>query len=294
MVEIQFRQNSFKYRRPGQWLFIRVPSVSKHQWQPFPITSCPFDSYISIYVPPIHGFNTHLRYALGAGPAQAKLYEGLSPAYLMDLALMNGQQMPSLYLKGPYGILPRDIFADKIAILIAHGNGMTAWASFLRHLWHIRGNIQSMSAICLRRVEFFWVCGDMTCLEWFLPLLLSLEEQDNFAGRSPGPWLADFLRIHIYLTEEFDIDAISNIMLNSEGTNRDPLTGLKSFTNFGRPNFLDIFGNIRNGILDGTYLNSTEEDILTVPRIYFYGSSTDITSPSLGNRSLCSLYYCLL
>ena len=32
-MEIRFNKPSFKYK-PGQWLFLQVPDVSKFQWHP--------------------------------------------------------------------------------------------------------------------------------------------------------------------------------------------------------------------------------------------------------------------
>jgi predicted ferric reductase len=48
-MEIQFSKPSMKYKA-GQWLFLNCPSVSRTQWHPFTITSCPFDPYISVHV----------------------------------------------------------------------------------------------------------------------------------------------------------------------------------------------------------------------------------------------------
>ena len=51
VVEIQFSKPSFRYKA-GQWLFLQVPSVSKYQWHPFTITSCPYDPYVSMHFHP--------------------------------------------------------------------------------------------------------------------------------------------------------------------------------------------------------------------------------------------------
>src|SRR5947209_20389172 len=74
-MEIQFTKPSMKYK-PGQWLFLNVPSVSRQQWHPFTITSCPYDPYISVHVRQVGDFTRAFGDAVGAGPAQAKLFEG--------------------------------------------------------------------------------------------------------------------------------------------------------------------------------------------------------------------------
>jgi len=93
VVEIQFNKPSFKYKA-GQWLFLQVPSVSKYQWHPFTITSCPYDPYVSVHVRQVGDFTRDLGDAVGAGGAQAKLYEGVDPMGMYEVALQNGQAMP--------------------------------------------------------------------------------------------------------------------------------------------------------------------------------------------------------
>ncbi|OAA62765.1 NADPH oxidase [Niveomyces insectorum RCEF 264] len=71
-VEIQFSKPSFRYKA-GQWLFLQIPSISKYQWHPFTITSCPYDPYVSVHVRQVGDFTRALGDAVGAGSAQAKL-----------------------------------------------------------------------------------------------------------------------------------------------------------------------------------------------------------------------------
>jgi NADPH oxidase len=89
----------------------------------------------------------------------------------------------------------------------------------------------------------------------------------------PGSTGVEFLKIHTYLTQKLDIDTAQNIVLNSVGSQMDPLTELQSRTNFGRPDFPRLFTTMRNGILDRTYLNGLESHIRTTVGVYFCGPS---------------------
>jgi NADPH oxidase len=44
-------------------------------------------------------------------------------------------------------------------------------------------------------------------------------------------------------------------MINDAGATIDPLTGLQSRTNYGRPNWKSIFTTMRDGIERGTYIH---------------------------------------
>ncbi|KAM6517709.1 hypothetical protein FSOLCH5_008676 [Fusarium solani] len=273
VVEIQFTKSSFKYK-PGQWLFLQVPSISRYQWHPFTITSCPFDPYASVHVRQVGDFTRALGDAVGAGPAQAKYYEDgeADPMALYEVALQNGQEMPLLRIDGPYGAPAEDVFDNEIAILIGTGIGVTPWASILKNIWHLRNG--DRSRIRLRRVEFIWVCKDTTSFEWFHSLLKSLENPDGDGSTQTHPRSSeDFLRIHTYLTQKLDVDTAQNVALNTVGADIDPLTQLKSGTNFGRPNFLKFFQHVQDGITSCTYLNGLEGTLQTKAGVYFCGPS---------------------
>ncbi|KAL1988318.1 hypothetical protein VTN96DRAFT_10001 [Rasamsonia emersonii] len=265
-IEIQFRKPSMKYKA-GQWLFLQVPEVSNTQWHPFTITSCPFDPYISVHVRQVGDFTRALGNALGCGPAQAKDLEGLDPMGMYEIAVQNGQKMPKLRIDGPYGAPAEDVFDNEIAVLIGTGIGVTPWASILKNIWHLRSGPNPPKR--LRRVEFIWICKDTSSFEWFQALLSSLEQQSASAATSQGG--PEFLRIHTYLTQRLDQDTATNIYLNSVGTDVDPLTELKSRTNFGRPDFKRLFLAMRQGLIDQTYLTGLEANITTEVGVYFCG-----------------------
>ena len=249
-MEIQFRKPSMKYKA-GQWLFIQVPSVSSTQWHPFTITSCPFDPHISIHVRQVGDWTREVGDALGCGPTQAKQYDGLDPMGMYEIALQNDMKMPSIKIDGPYGAPAEDVFDNEIAVLIGTGIGVTPWASILKNIWHLRAGPNPPRR--LRRVEFIWVCRETSSFEWFQTLLQSLEAQSASVAAATGGG-PEFLRIHTYLTQKVDADTAANIYLNSVGMELDPLTELNTKTNFGRPDFRRLFGAMRDGLMDMTYM----------------------------------------
>ena len=268
-MEIQFRKPSMRYKA-GQWLFLQVPDVSGYQWHPFTITSCPFDPYVSVHVRQVGDFTRAFGDAVGCGPAQEKDFDGLDSEGVYEIVMANGQRMPKLRIDGPYGAPAEDVFDNEIAVLIGTGIGVTPWASVLKNIWHMRGGDKPPTR--LRRVEFIWICKDTSSFEWFQTLLQSLEYQSSTAASAVGG--PEFLRIHTYLTQELDADTTTNIYLNSVGTEKDPLTELKTRTNFGRPDFKRLFGAMRNGLLDRTYMSGFDTStVRTDVGVYFCGPS---------------------
>ena len=161
------------------------------------------------------------------------------------------------------------MFDNEIAVLIGTGIGVTPWGSILKNIWHLRNSPNPPRR--LRRVEFIWVCKETGSFEWFQTLLSSLEAQSIAAATRPGNEGPEFLRIHTYLTQKLDMDTTQNIVLNSVGSIRDPLTELNSRTNFGRPDFSRLLVAMRNGILDQTYMSGLEGSLKTTVGVYFCG-----------------------
>ena len=95
----------------------------------------------------------------------------------------------------------------------------------------------------LRKVDFIWVNRDQKSFEWFLNLLSQLEaEQQEQDGE-----MSRFLEMHMYVTsalEKTDMKAVALQMafdLVYEKEHRDVVTGLKSRTQAGRPNWNKVF-----------------------------------------------------
>jgi NADPH oxidase 1 len=269
-MEIQFRKPSMKYKA-GQWLFIQVPGVSSQQWHPFTITSCPFDPYISIHVRQVGDFTKSLGNALGCGPAQAKDFAAYEDNGIYEVALNPGQEMPALRVDGPYGAPAEDVFDNEIAVLVGTGIGVTPWASVLKHIYNIRAGPNPPKR--LKRVEFLWITRSIESFEWFQTLLSSLEAQsEQAASANGGP---EFLRIHTYLTQKVDQNTAANIYLNTVGNNLDPLTELKTKTQYGRPDFKRLFGAMRDGLMDQSYMDMGDVSVTANTKatvgVYFCG-----------------------
>jgi NADPH oxidase len=173
----------------------------------------------------------------------------MDPNGMYEIALDAGQRMPTLRIDGPYGAPAEDVFANEVAVLIGTGIGVTPFASILKHIWHMRSGDNPPRR--LKRVEFIWICRDTNNFAWFQALLNSLEAQSLETAQGQGE---DFLRIHTYLTKNVDIDTANNIVLNTVGSERDPLTELRTRTNFGRPNWPRLLKGLRDGIDAGTYM----------------------------------------
>ncbi|KAJ7241502.1 NADPH oxidase [Mycena haematopus] len=270
-MELRIEKPSFKYTS-GQWLFLQVPELSRWQWHPFTITSAPDDPYVSIHVRQVGDFTYALGERLGAGPA---VVAAMTKAAMtgsekdekvagfrgdfVELDASSAGAMPVVRIDGPYGAPAEDVFDVEVAVLIGAGIGVTPFASILKDIWYKqrKGNLGT-----LRRVEFFWVCRDAPSFGWFQSLLSEVE------ASQADP---NFLRINVYLTQKINEDMLWNIAVNDAGAAFDPLTLLRTRTLFGRPDWMTIYGQINQAILDGHYIPGYNEQLKSKVGTYFCG-----------------------
>jgi NADPH oxidase 1 len=203
----------------------------------------------------------------------------------MENALANGRSMPTLRVDGPFGAPAEDVLDNEIAILVGAGIGVTPWASVLKHILSEFKTAHPPQR--LRRVEFIWyiflfsklisrIVPNIDSFEWFQNLLANLEQEaictphdeKNRAFGAPS----EFLRVHNYLTAKLDESTVQNIMINDSGALSDPLTGLKSRTHYGRPNWKVMLNGMRVGIERGTYIRGLA-GMRSKVGVYFCGPS---------------------
>jgi len=204
--------------QPGDYAFLRIPALAKHEWHPFTISSAPQRECITMHVRSAGNFTRALR-AL----AEERQRDGA-----------NKRGPIEAYLDGPYGAPSSHIFEAKNVVLIGAGIGVTPFASVLESLVMRAREGQAHP----KRVHFFWLNREPHSFEWFHDLLTRIEQTDQ--GR-----LVD---IRIFMTSgRGHITAtflnLARELLHQQG-DPDLLTGLKSKTNMGRPDWRDELSEI--------------------------------------------------
>jgi predicted ferric reductase/Ca2+-binding EF-hand superfamily protein len=196
------RPHGFEYNA-GDYAFIRIPAIARHEWHPFTITSAPEQADLLTF---------HVR-ALG----------NWTSALLR--AADDGLGASAVHIDGPYGAPATHIADSEHAVAIAAGIGVTPFASILRSILMRLGG----GRVRIRRLHFVWVSREQGSFSWFAELLARLEALDTMG----------ILDIHIYMTqgrrEVGGLDLVRD--LDREAGGGDLVTGLAAKTTFGRPDF---------------------------------------------------------
>ncbi|EEH03596.1 NADPH oxidase [Histoplasma capsulatum G186AR] len=242
VCEIQIKKENTK-TRAGQYIFLCCPEISVWQYHPFTLTSAPEEDFISVHIRCVGDFTKALAKCLGCdfeNSSGEKPKAGISAVVGVgtdtpddDVDPKIRRILPRVYIDGPFGSASEDVFKYEIAVLVGAGIGVTPFASILKSIWYRMNYPQKKTR--LSKVYFFWVCRDFGSFEWFRSLLLAIEAQD----------MANHIEIHTYLTARIKVDDATNIMINDANAEQDTITGLRSPTNFGRPNWDMVFRSIR-------------------------------------------------
>lgn len=226
VIELQIKKPSCK-TKAGQYVFVCCPEIAKFEWHPFTLTSTPYEDFISLHIRIVGDWTEDLARRCGC------IYEKGDDQYSEPIPTSN---LPYIMIDGPYGSASEDVFKREIALLVGAGIGVTPFASILKTIWYKVKNPNADKNNRLKKSFFVWVCREKEAFEWFQDLLLSIEEE-NLDGES--------LDVCSFLTGGLKIDELRNVIINDEEGIRDAITGLRSPTYFGRPNWDSIFSMIR-------------------------------------------------
>lgn len=201
------RQPGFNYA-PGDYIFLNIPALTRHEWHPLTLTSAPED--------PRH-LSVHVR-SLGNWSRAA--HKIISDEFAAG-------RNPVVRVDGPYGSPSRHLFDSPHAVAIAAGIGVTPFASILRSLLLSRGRRGSP----LQKLHFIWLNRDQQSFAWFKELLGEIELRDP----------SGILEVHIFMTAG-RTDMAGGVLDLAQHVLRDQqegdfVTGLRAHTTFGSPDF---------------------------------------------------------
>ena len=195
---------------PGDYVFLRIPKIAKHEWHPFTISSAPERSTLTFHIRSLGNWTAALREHAEKTPNDPKLVA---------------------YIDGPYHSPTAPIFESRFVVLIGAGIGVTPLASVLESIV-LRGPGM------LKRAHFFWLNRDAYSFEWFAQLLAALEREDT----------RDMLDMHLCMTgarsgvATFGLEIAREVM-HAAGRS-DVVTGLRTKTHFGQPDWQTMLGLI--------------------------------------------------
>ncbi len=212
VTRVEIRRPAGFAHRAGDYLFLRVPEVARHEWHPFTITSAPESAVLTVHVRSLGNWTSALRRRAERHP---------KPASDRELAA---------HVDGPYGSPSGHVFESRYAVLIGAGIGVTPFASILESMV-LRANGRGERPSTLQKAHFFWLNRDRYSFEWFAALLAELERIDGAGLLNVNIWMtggrAGGTSVALELARE----------LSHGAGERDVFTGLRTKTHMGHPDW---------------------------------------------------------
>eukprot|EP00042_Codosiga_hollandica_P030859 m.181918 g.181918 ORF g.181918 m.181918 type:complete len:1229 (+) comp53476_c0_seq9:51-3737(+) len=264
--------------KPGQYIFLQLPFISKFEWHPFTLSSSPDDKFFSVHIRKAGDWTTDVHdFFLKHPISNAQTGEALT-------------KLPEARIDGPYGTANAEVLGHSHAILVAAGIGATPTISILKHIKNRMSNrgggcttprCECRCDCCLFRVKklfVVWVCRDVTSFHWFADYLseVQLDEARRVqAARENHEIYEPCIDIRIYLSGvagrkvRFNLllDGLTSVFPHSsrmmalqedlsevlfqvgigaaqQANELDLITSLRSATRFGRPDFGTMFQEV--------------------------------------------------
>lgn len=217
VTQVRFKRGRLFPFKPGDYVKVKIPEVSSHQWHPFTLSAAPESTRLDIHVRNNGDWSGALHNLANRDHCQKKKWKA--------------------YVDGPYSAPTSSIYRSEVAILIAGGIGVTPFASTLQS---ILLNRQARKKILAsdQMIHFHWLNRTQQSYDWFLDLLIKAEEDLG----------DDHFRLHIHLTSL--ARNLSNLIMQFafdaywKTYNKDPITELRTRTSAGRPNWDVIFRDL--------------------------------------------------
>jgi NADPH oxidase 5 len=212
VTRLEIRRPQGFAHHAGDYLFLRVPSIARHEWHPFTITSAPESAALTVHVRSLGNWTSALRRRV---EEQRRLGSGHELVAHVD---------------GPYGSPSGHVFESRFAVLIGAGIGVTPFASILESIV-FRANGRGERPSILQKAHFFWLNRDRYSFEWFAALLAELERIDGAGVLDVNIWMtggrAGVTSAALELARE----------LSHAAGERDVVTGLRTKTHMGHPDW---------------------------------------------------------
>ncbi|HEX8792253.1 MAG TPA: EF-hand domain-containing protein [Polyangiaceae bacterium] len=212
VTRLEIRRPAGFTHHAGDYLFLRIPHIARHEWHPFTITSAPESALLTVHVRSLGNWSSALRRL-----AEEQRRQPSPPSI-------------AAHVDGPYGSPSGHVFDSRFAVLVAGGIGVTPFASILESLV-LRANGRGERPSKLEKAHFFWLNRDRYSFEWFAALLAELERIDGAGVLKASTWMtgghAGSTAIALELAREAAMAA----------GERDVITGLRTKTHMGAPDW---------------------------------------------------------
>eukprot|EP01135_Chromosphaera_perkinsii_P009740 Nk52_evm5s1869 gene=Nk52_evmTU5s1869 len=213
--------------KPGQYIYINVPEISKYEWHPFTLTSCPEEPNLRVHVKPVGDWTNELVERMKANHEDAP-QRGSSTDSDSDEANTGSSSarsspapFPIINVHGPYGAPSQEVEKYSNVVLIGTGIGITPLAGIVQSYFSRRDKEvnedeggeeqqQKQHQIKAKKIKCICLTRDQKEISWFKDIYEGLkrhQESENLDS------LLDQVEILHYITGAYPDNDIRSLLL---------------------------------------------------------------------------------
>jgi respiratory burst oxidase len=224
--------------KPGMYLFLNVPVLSRFEWHPFTISSAPDDELLSLHIQRAGDWTNALHHLLFTLKSNTRL------ALSSDGDIEQGATLPypSISIDGPFGSPTYDYQRYRVLVLVAGGVGVTPFASILRSIVYTWESFRCgkcnrvqlpRTSFQITKIYFYWITRNQEQLTWFSSTINQLSEMDVDCRIEFHHYFSSLKRNSLVAPIKF----LQTFIHDTDG--QDIISGLhtKNLTHFGRPDW---------------------------------------------------------
>ena len=257
--------------RPGEYLFLQVPEVSRTEWHPFTISSCPQEEYIGLHIRFAGDWTGHLLQlietrateraaaaprvpatpATAAVVTQGDAVDDAAADVEAGRALIDSVPWPRVVLDGPVGAPAQGYSRYKVLMLVGAGIGLTPFGAILGDLVHQMaaqrcdhcGKVNRRN-LALKKIYMFVVVRHASEAVWFQEALEELVKDEH----------GGLVELHVHVTSAKagggDAQSSTSLLdvgrkLSQANSGVDLVTGMRTRPcHLGRPDWCAYFTNV--------------------------------------------------
>ena len=256
IVRICFRRPQGFTFTPGQFIYIRCPEISRFEWHPFTLTSCPREAELSVLVRKAGDWTTAL-YDLVKNRLEKD--SNLDSLWSISSQRCDGQTMDddvfdmSVSIDGPFGSSAQDYAAHRVLVLIGSGIGIAPFLSIVKELLDtLRRCACRRCGYCnpyamptrVEKVYVYWTVQSREEASWFRCTLEEILNRDEDL----------LLDIQIHIAGIEGANDIRTMLLclaqyeNSASSRSDRIS--RMLTRFGRVDWNAVFERVKTDFPD--------------------------------------------
>lgn len=227
---VKFKFSGLKGSRPGQIVWVQIPSISFLNWHPFTLASAPADKESTLAIRGLGNFTKKLQ-----------RFAGASGATQIQVTSTTDQIDFKMRVDGPYGLGGIHWGMHPVTVLVAGGIGITPGISIATDIINNSSppNPHSKSS-GQWSIHLLWVIKDPQHTQWFE------EELTSLALQCSSPEVPVTLDVAVHITGGGSMPDSVPMQGKVEAAVEGPYTyGGPGVVFQGRPNIDKWFGDVR-------------------------------------------------